>query len=145
MSENNRPRLRVNAPEFVNFFRQLHGIESENVQEVRAIAKANLDIILHYEETGKLTSERLVEVIENDYTTAIYEMMLKAIDDKDDKKFKSIYDQISIKPDIFCGWLVFYNKFLINKYNLNILPESRADKNYREFINGNKMTQFPEG
>jgi hypothetical protein len=125
-------------------FTSFHHVDLFEAQYLRAVVEENLIIISNYLETGKVTIDQYDIAISDPELQFEHEKMIGLLQDGSNKEFNVLHDKMLKNPVKFCVWLDYFNRFLIINTDLNLIPD-KSNRHYKEFLNRNKMTQFPEG
>ena len=113
-------------------------MSSTSAHFARAVVEANLMIISHFFEKGEVTEDQLDAMTGDPGIRNAYVIMAEYLVSGEHKKFKEMYDEIYENIPLFCGWLSFYNEYLEEISQLNLIARGKVDK-YKQFLNRNEF------
>lgn len=113
-----------------------HKVTPEEAQVARAMVEQNQMIISEYIFKGYIDLYRVDDILRNEVFVEKYVSMWEALQTNDNNSFKQMFDDIKVKADVYCGWLAFYNECLQDDLQLNLVPMSRDDYNYADYLDG---------
>lgn len=115
-----------------------HNVTPEDAQVARAIVVQNQLIISHFIKNKQVTNDQLDQIYEDGEIQERYRKMWNAME-INEPFFKLLFDDIKPEPDLFCGWLDFYNESLSETLQLNLMPATRDAYNYQDYLEGSPL------
>jgi hypothetical protein len=121
-------------------FQLIHGVSSKEAQVVRALAEQYQKTLDFCVDNGIVTEDRLDEITMDPLVCSQYLEMQQALENGNHEAFKRIFDRISEFPDLLCGWFDHYICHLEIKHHLGLIPATRSDYLYTDYLNRENQT-----
>lgn len=103
-----------------DLFEAQHGVSVEEAFFLRAIVEENNLIVTNLVNNSSTTLERIQKIYNNqNYLLEFEDMACQMLDCSVDE-YADLVQEVSRQPDIFCAWLIFYNQFLCDEFDLNL-------------------------
>lgn len=115
-------------------FIKVHTVTPEEAQVARGIVEQNQLIVSNLIENGQVTEDQIDQVLDDPEILDIYSRMWNTMESNNGQTFRRLFDDINLEPDMYCGWLDFYNECLSDSLQLNLIPMTRDTYNYQNYL-----------
>lgn len=103
-----------------DLFEAQHGVSVEEAFFLRAIVEENNLIVSNLINNNSTTTEQIQKIYNNKNYLLEFEDMAYQMLDCSVNEYTDLVQEVSRQPDIFCAWLIFYNQFLSDEFDLNL-------------------------